>query len=145
MQDVTPESGQWNGHWHGPPSRPGAPPWSGPAGPQDDVPGWVHHTRRWRNRGDGQSLRRDPDDRLAGGIAAGLAAWRGFNPTTVRIGLAVAALISTGWAVPFYVLGWLLIPAQGEQGSIASRARHDSRGVVLALGLASVLLVFLLL
>jgi signal transduction histidine kinase/phage shock protein PspC (stress-responsive transcriptional regulator) len=78
-------------------------------------------------------------------VAAGLAAWRGFSPTTVRIVLAVAALISQGWAVPFYVLGWLLIPAKGEHGSIASRAKHDSRGVAVALALASVLGVFLFL
>src|ERR1700733_5898645 len=139
MHDVTPDNGQWNGHWHGPP------PWPGQAGPQDDVPGWVHHTRRWRNRGDGQPLRRDPDDRLAGGIAAGIAAWRGWSPTTVRIALAVAALISTGWAVPFYVLGWLLIPVRGQETSIASKAKHDARGVALAIALASVLAVLLLL
>jgi signal transduction histidine kinase len=100
---------------------------------------------RQRHPGDGQPLRRSPDDQLAGGVAAGIAAWRGFSPTTVRIALAVAALISTGWAVPFYVLGWLLIPAKGEQVSIASRARHDSRGVAVAIGLASLLAVFLLL
>ena len=146
MQDVTPEGGQWNGHWHGPPPRPGPPPWSGPAGPQDDVPSWVRHrTRRWRNRGNGQPLRRDPDDRLAGGIAAGIAAWRGFSPTTVRIVLAVAALISQGWAVPFYVLGWLLIPVRGQETSIVHRAKHDARGVVLAVALASLLGVFLFL
>ena len=139
MHDVTPDNGQWNGHWHSPP------PWHGQSGPQDDVPSWVHHTRRWRNRGDGEPLRRDPDDRLAGGIAAGLAAWRGFNPTTVRIVLAVAALISQGWAVPFYVLGWLLIPVKGEQASIASKAKHDAGGVALALALASLLAVFLFL
>jgi signal transduction histidine kinase len=139
MHDVTPDNGQWNGHRHGPPS------WHGQSGPQDDVPSWVHHTRRWRNRGDGEPLRRDPDDRLAGGIAAGLAAWRGFNPTTVRIVLAVAALISQGWAVPFYVLGWLLIPVKGEQASIASKAKHDAGGVALALALASLLAVFLFL
>ncbi|HVT67653.1 MAG TPA: PspC domain-containing protein [Trebonia sp.] len=127
-----------NGHRHGP-------PWRGPLGRREDVPSWAHHARRWRDRGDGQPLRRHPDDRLAGGIAAGIAAWRGFSPTTVRIVLAVAALISTGWAVPFYVLGWLLIPARGEQTSIASRARHDSRGVVLAVALASLLTVFLFL
>ncbi len=144
MQDVTPEGGQWNGHWHGPPRPPGPPPWSGP-GPQDDVPGWVHHTRRWRNRGNGQPLRRDPDDRLAGGIAAGIAAWRGFSPTTVRIVLAVAALISQGWAVPFYVLGWLLIPVRGQETNIVHRAKHDARGVVLAVALASLLAVFLFL
>ena len=78
-------------------------------------------------------------------MAAGIAAWRGFSPTTVRIVLAVAALISQGWAVPFYVLGWLLIPVKGQQASIASRAKHDSRGVALALALASLLAVFLFL
>ena len=144
MQDVTtnshpPEGGPSvppGGNWHGPP------PWHGPPGRRDDAREWVKH---WRNRGDGEPLRRHPDDRLAGGVAAGLGAWRGFSPTTVRIVLAVAALISTGWAVPFYVLGWLLIPTKGQQTSIASRAKHDSRGVALALALASVLGVFLFL
>jgi signal transduction histidine kinase len=135
MQDVTPD----NGHWHGPP------PWHGPPGRQDDAPNWGHRARRWRNRGDGEPLRRDPDDQLGGGVAAGIAAWRGFSPTTVRIVLAVAALVSQGWAVPFYVLGWLLIPVKGQQASIASRAKHDSRGVALALALASLLAVFLFL
>jgi signal transduction histidine kinase len=139
MQDVTPDNGQWNGHWHGPP------PWHGPPGRRDDAPNWGHRARRWRNRGDGEPLRRDPDDQLGGGVAAGIAAWRGFSPTTVRIVLAVAALVSQGWAVPFYVLGWLLIPVKGQQASIASRAKHDSRGVALALALASLLAVFLFL
>jgi len=128
----------WNGHWHGPPLQ-------GPPTRSEDVPDWVRHVRHWRNRGDGEPLRRHPEDRLAGGIAGGIAAWRGWSPTTVRIVLAVAALISQGWAVPFYVLGWLLIPVKGEETSIASRARHDARGVVLALALASLLAVFLFL
>jgi signal transduction histidine kinase len=124
----------------GPPTRPG-PPWH-----QADFQDWAQGARR-RHRGNGEPLRRSPDDRLAGGVAAGLGEWRNFSPTTVRIALAVAALVSTGWAVPFYVLGWLLIPARGEgdQGSIASRARHDSRGVLFALALASLLAVFLFL
>jgi signal transduction histidine kinase len=114
-------------------------------GPQDGVSDWARHTRRWRHRGDGQPLRRHPDDRLGGGVAAGIAAWRGFSPTTVRIVLAVAALVSQGWAVPFYVLGWLLIPVKGEEATIASRAKHDAPGVALALALASLLAVFLFL
>jgi signal transduction histidine kinase len=110
------------------------------------VPDWVAgRARRWRQRGDGEPLRRHSQDRLAGGIASGLGAWRGYSPTTVRIALAVAALISDGWAVPFYVLGWLLIPVKGDETTIAHRARHDSRGVVLALALASLLAVFLFL
>jgi signal transduction histidine kinase len=126
--------------------RPGPPLWLRSPGQADDGPalsGW--NTRGWRHRhhGDGEPLRRREDDRLAGGVAAGLAAWRGFSPTTVRIVLAVIALISQGWAVPFYFFGWLVIPAQGEDMTIVSRARHDSRGVALAVGLASVLTVFL--
>jgi signal transduction histidine kinase len=127
-----------NGHWHGP-HRP-----HGPNRHHDGPPDWLARFRQ-RHPGDGQPLRRQTDDRLAGGVAAGLAAWRGFRPTTVRTTLAVLALISTGWAVPFYVLGWLLIPARDDQTSIASRARHDSRGVALAVALASLLAVFLLL
>src|SRR3984885_14331833 len=125
-------------HWHGP-------GWQRMPSPHDDVPNWAFHGRRWRQRGDGEPLRRHPDDRLAGGIASGLAAWRGFSPTTVRIALSVAALISDGWAVPFYVLGWLLIPVKGQETTIAQRARHGARGVVLALALASLLAVFLFL
>jgi signal transduction histidine kinase len=112
---------------------------------QHGAPPWVAHPRRWRYRGDGGPLRRSTEDRLAGGVAAGLAAWRGFSPTTVRIVLVVVALVSQGWAVPCYVLGWLLIPAKGAQSNIASRARHDSRGIGIALALASALFVFLLL
>ena len=48
-------------------------------------PHWHRRAERWRNRGNGEPLRRDPEDRLAGGVAAGVAAWRGFSPTTVRI------------------------------------------------------------
>jgi phage shock protein PspC (stress-responsive transcriptional regulator) len=99
--------------WAGQPSAEGQPSSGELPARRDGRPDWEHHVNRWRNRGDGQPLRRSSDDRLAGGVAAGIAAWRGFNPTTVRIVLAVAALISQGWAVPFYVLGWLLIPVKG--------------------------------
>ncbi len=123
---------------------------NGPSRRQGDFHQWAEGARH-RHRGNGEPLRRSSDDRLGGGVAAGLARWRNFSPTTVRIALAVAALVSTGWAVPFYVLGWLLIPARGQQPgeadqpSIVSRARHDAPGVVLAVGLASLLAVFLLL
>jgi signal transduction histidine kinase len=108
----------------------------------DRRPGRV---RRWRNRGNGGPLRRDPENRLGGGVAAGVAAWRGFSPTTVRIVFVVAALFSQGSAVPLYFVAWLLIPAKDAEASIGSRARHDSRGVALAVGLASLLAVFLFL
>ena len=117
----------------------------GPHPPHDEVPDWVRHARTWRDRGNGQPLRRRQDDRIAGGVASGVAAWRGFNPITVRIVFAVASIITAGWAVPFYFLAWLLVPAEGEQTNIWNRAKHDSRGMTLAFGLASLLAVFLVL
>jgi signal transduction histidine kinase len=95
-------------------------------------------------RGNGCPLRRDPDDRLAGGVAAGVAAWRGFSVTIVRIVFVLIALVSGGWFVPVYVAGWLLLPAAGADGSIGSRARTDAQGIRLAIGLASLLTLVLL-
>jgi signal transduction histidine kinase len=105
---------------------------------------WREWAARWHRLGSGWPPRRDPEDRIAGGVAAGIAAWCGLSVTTVRIVLVVAALVG-GWVVPLYVAAWLLIPAKGSQTSIGSKARHDSKGVALAVGLASLLSVFLLL
>jgi phage shock protein PspC (stress-responsive transcriptional regulator) len=110
--------------------------------------------RRWQGTWNGQPLRRDLDDRLGGGVASGLARWRSYNPTTVRIAFVIAALVSQGTLVPCYFAAWLLIPGQAGDGapgpgapeyvSIWSRARHDSRGITLAVGTASLLSVVLL-
>jgi signal transduction histidine kinase len=110
----------------------------------EDGSGWHARIRR-HGRGDGGPLRRDPEDRIGGGLAAGLGEWRGFSPTTVRIACVVAALVTVGWAVPLYFIGWLLIPAKGATASIGAKARHDSQGVALAVAVASLLAVFLLL
>jgi len=99
----------------------------------------------WRRRqGHGGPLRRDPADRIGGGVAAGVAAWKGFSVTTVRIVFVLATLISTGWFVPVYVAGWLLLPAAGEEDSIGRGARSDGQGIRLAIGLASLLTLVLL-
>ena len=77
-------------------------------------------------------------------MAAGVAAWRGIGVTKVRIVFALIALVSTGIGAALYVLAWLFIPAQGEEASIASKARTDSAGIRLAIALASLLVVVLL-
>ncbi len=128
---------RWHGGpWHGGPRRGG--PWHG--GPRR------HRGTFWlrRRSGSGGPLRRDPADRLGGGVAAGVAAWRGFSVTTVRIVFVLIALVSGGWFVPVYVAGWLLLPAAGADGSIGARARSDARGIRLAIGLASLLTLVLL-
>jgi len=103
-----------------------------------------HDPFRLRRRcGNGGPLRRDPGDRLAGGVASGVAAWRGFSVTTVRIVFALIALVTSGTGVAVYVVAWLLLPEAGADGSIASRARSDARGIRLALGLGALLAVVL--
>jgi signal transduction histidine kinase len=114
---------------------------------RDEFGPWGHRHRGpfWlRRRGDGGPLRRDQADRLAGGVASGVAAWKGVNVTTVRIVFVLIALVSGGFFVPFYVVGWLLIPAAGEDTNIGSRARSDSAGIALAAGLATLLALVLL-
>jgi signal transduction histidine kinase len=107
-------------------------PWHrGPFAHQHRGPFWLRH------RGAGGPLRRDTADRLAGGVAAGVAAWRGFSVNTVRIVFVLAAVVTGGFGVPLYVAAWLLIPADGQDGSIASRARSDSAGIGLAAALAT--------
>jgi len=108
--------------------------WGGPYGPH-----WHRHRGPFwlRHLGTGGPLRRDTADRLVGGVAAGVAEWKGFSVNTVRIVFVLGAIITGGFGVPLYVAGWLLIPAAGEDGSIASRARSDSTGIALAAGLAT--------
>lgn len=115
--------------------------------------GW-RDRHAWRNRHGCQegpellrNLRRDPENSLLGGVAAGIAVARGHRDrvTAVRVVFAVAAVITWSYAIPLYFLAWLLIPAAGADASIASKARHDSRGWALAFGLASLLMVLLVL
>jgi signal transduction histidine kinase len=93
-------------------------------------------------RGDGP-LRRSRQDRLVGGVAAGLAARTGFDVTAVRIAFILAALLS-GFGAAVYVLAWLLLPADGETAAIASKAMADRRGLALVAGIVSLLAVVLI-
>jgi signal transduction histidine kinase len=119
------------------------PRWPGDCGPPSMQP-W-HRGPFWRrHQGTGGPLRRDPSDRLLGGVASGVAEWRGFNPTAVRIVFVLIALVTTGFGVVAYVAAWLLIPAAGADRSIGSKARTDARGIALALGLGTLLTLVLL-
>jgi signal transduction histidine kinase len=62
----------------------------------------------------------------------------------VRLVFVVAALVTDGVGVAVYVLAWLLVPAEGSDRSIASKARTDRRGIAQAAALGSLLVVVLL-
>lgn len=63
-------------------------------------------------------LRRPVEDRMVAGVAAGIARYLGTDVTVVRIVLAVLTLVG-GAGVPIYLAGWLLIPEEGSDQSIA--------------------------
>ena len=88
-------------------------------------------------------MRRAREDRLVGGVAAGISARTGFDVALVRTAFVVATLAS-GLGAAAYVVAWLLIPAAGENSNIAGKALTDRGGLALAAGLGSLLVVLLL-
>jgi len=64
-------------------------------------------------------LYRPFDDRMLAGVAAGVARYFDVDVTIVRIVFAVLAVVG-GIGVPLYLAGWLLIPDEGAEQSIAS-------------------------
>jgi phage shock protein PspC (stress-responsive transcriptional regulator) len=65
---------------------------------------------------------------MLAGVAAGLAEYFDVDPTLVRVGFVALSLLG-GIAVPLYLAGWLLIPDEGAEFSVAEEllARERSR------------------
>jgi phage shock protein PspC (stress-responsive transcriptional regulator) len=64
-------------------------------------------------------LRRPIHDRMLAGVAAGIADYLGVDPTIVRIAMVVLIFVG-GAGIPIYLAGWLLIPEEGSDQSLAS-------------------------
>ena len=54
---------------------------------------------------------RDPDNAMLGGVAAGLAAFFGWDVVAVRIILVILLFLSYTALIPIYLLVWLIVPA----------------------------------
>ncbi len=65
-----------------------------------------------------EHLHRCRHGRMLAGVAAGLADYFDIDPTLVRIGFVALALLG-GLALPLYVAGWLLIPEEDADQSVA--------------------------
>jgi phage shock protein C len=66
-----------------------------------------------------QALQRPIHGRMLAGVAAGVADYLGVDVTIVRIVLAVLTIMG-GAGLPVYLAGWLLIPEEGAEQSLAS-------------------------
>ncbi len=75
-------------------------------------------------------LRRSGDERMLAGVASGIARYLNADVTLVRVIIAALALF-TGAGAALYLAAWLLIPADGDDESIAAawiaRRRDRSR------------------
>jgi phage shock protein PspC (stress-responsive transcriptional regulator) len=65
-----------------------------------------------------RQLRRSGDDKMLAGVAGGIARYLDVDVTLVRVVIAALALF-TGAIVPLYIAAWLLVPADGEDQSVA--------------------------
>jgi phage shock protein PspC (stress-responsive transcriptional regulator) len=76
-----------------------------------------------------QRLHRGGRGRMLAGVAVGLADYFDVDPTIVRVGFVALAFLG-GLAVPLYLAGWLLIPDEDSDVSVAEEllARERARG-----------------
>jgi phage shock protein PspC (stress-responsive transcriptional regulator) len=79
--------------------------------------------------GDEPRLRRGRHGKMLAGVAVGVADYFDVDPTIVRIGFVALAFLG-GLAVPLYLAGWLLIPDEESDLSVAEEllARERARG-----------------
>ena len=73
-----------------------------------------------------ERLHRVADHRMVAGVAGGLADYFDVDPTIVRIGFVALAFLG-GLAVPLYLAGWLLIPEEGSEESVAEELLERER------------------
>lgn len=88
----------------------------------------------------GSTLRRATDDRVIGGVCAGIAHSLGIDPLIVRIAAVVLAL-ANGAGVLAYLIAWAVIPDDGGQPTTSSAASGRvaaavAGGVLVAVGIA---------
>jgi phage shock protein PspC (stress-responsive transcriptional regulator) len=88
---------------------------------QTDAEGINHVETSHEPRTNRQSLplRRLLDGRMLAGVAAGIADYLGVDATIVRIAMVVLTFVG-GAGIPIYLAGWLLIPEEGSDQSLAS-------------------------
>ena len=92
--------------------------------------GMAHHAgmdttneQTWTAPGDDRPRRfsRQTDGRMLGGVAGGTAIYLGVDPVIVRIAF-VALTLFGGLGIILYAIGWLLIPEDGAEESLAQNA-----------------------
>jgi len=69
---------------------------------------------------------RDPENCILGGVAGGVAAYLNWDTTLIRILFVILVIIGFGWAIPIYLLIWLIAP---EARTTAQRLEMQGKDV----------------
>jgi phage shock protein PspC (stress-responsive transcriptional regulator) len=92
-----------NQHADQPPSQPTAQPTPPPASPNADQ-------QHASSANVPRRLVRRTDDKMLGGVCAGLADHLGLDPTLVRVLTVLATILGAGSVVIAYVVAWVIVP-----------------------------------
>jgi phage shock protein PspC (stress-responsive transcriptional regulator) len=76
---------------------------------------------------DQKQLIRPKDGRMIAGVCAGLGQFFGIDANLVRIIFAVVTVFSAGAAALVYLLAWVVVPEEGESGSIAENYLNKNK------------------
>jgi phage shock protein C len=68
---------------------------------------------------DHKKLIRPKDGRMVAGVCAGIGQFFGIDANIVRIVFAALTLFSAGAVALVYLAAWVVVPEEGETGSIA--------------------------
>lgn len=71
------------------------------------------------NGTNGKQLIRPRGGRMIAGVCAGIGQFFGIDANIVRIVFALVTVFSGGTAVLVYLVAWVIVPEEGESGSIA--------------------------
>jgi phage shock protein C len=68
-----------------------------------------------------RGLRRSGDDRVIAGVCGGLGKYLGVDPVLIRIA-AVILIFAGGAGIVLYIIGWIAIPEELEEGAAVAPA-----------------------
>lgn len=85
----------------------------------------------------GPRLFRDQEDKILGGVCAGLASYFRIDPAIVRILFAVITLGGFGAGVPLYILLWIVLPIKKLDRSVISKRLYRNPDDKVIAGVAS--------
>lgn len=115
--------------------------------PTPETPGGPPADRRAHESGP-RRLTRSRTDEWIGGVAGGLAEYFDTDPTLIRVGFVVLAVITSGLAILGYIAAWIIIPEESAETAAGRAPARTSRrgtgalvwGAILVIGGAALLL-----